>query len=928
MATRYWVGGSGTWDTTNTANWSATSGGAGGASVPTSADAVIINNNSIVTSTPYTITCSSGVCATLTTSITTSTKVVTLSGTLTVSGNVSIGAYTTQSLTALTLSPSTACSYTVSGASISLTGSLVFSGNVTYTLSISPTTQTITYVVNAGTINGSFGTNGTPSLTVAGGSVTTGGSNFSSVTVSGGTLTMSGALTCSTATVTGGTLARATYSLTCSSSFNCSGTTARAISGTGTNIILSGTGTVFSCDNATNLTLTNPQTIQLSNATATTKVANGPTTGDTASNTFTISNGGAAGTAYDITGAFLDLSITGAAAKNISNQTRKIYGNWSDGVNITYTAGPLATTFAATTTGKTAAFAGATADFPLIFDGVGGAWTLTWANTTTSVYSDITLTNGSLTFSGVNNFFKSLNSSNTNTRTLVLPSPGNTLTLSGTVPIDFTTGTNLTLTPGTGVIDCTNATATFNGGGKTFYIVRFINTALDAVNITGANTFNSLSTVARAAAGIGSITLFANQTCTNISLTGGGGTAASSRLFVKSDTLGTTRTISGSGGSRTAVQVDFRDITVASAFATLTLPGNCGGNTGITFPAAKTVYWKLTAGGNWSATAWAPTSGGTAVSTNFPLPQDTAVIDETGLTTGNTITINAAYNLPEINSTRTSTWTLAGSSNNTIYNNFLLSFPMTFSCSGTLTFGERGGFSDFQTNGVSVASLAGIVIESIGGTVTINSGLDMANDPLIVRRGTFRQFSDLTCGAITVESTATGFEGTASSTITCTDWTFPTTGPTLTIGNLHTISFSGTFAGGNKTSYFTVQPRNATSNTITGSNTFVQLSRPPVGSTLNFAASSTQTISAVGSFLTGGSTSGSRIFLRSTVSGTRFNLSKSSGTVNVNSLDIQDSNATGGAIWNAPTSNNNLNSGNNLGWIFGAIASTGFFMLF
>lgn len=46
MANRYWVGGTGTWDASNTANWSATSGGAGGASVPTSADGAIFNASS------------------------------------------------------------------------------------------------------------------------------------------------------------------------------------------------------------------------------------------------------------------------------------------------------------------------------------------------------------------------------------------------------------------------------------------------------------------------------------------------------------------------------------------------------------------------------------------------------------------------------------------------------------------------------------------------------------------------------------------------------------------------------------------------------------------------------------------------------------------------------------------------------------------
>lgn len=46
MANRYWRGGTGTWNSTNTTNWSATSGGAGGASVPTAADAVIFNASS------------------------------------------------------------------------------------------------------------------------------------------------------------------------------------------------------------------------------------------------------------------------------------------------------------------------------------------------------------------------------------------------------------------------------------------------------------------------------------------------------------------------------------------------------------------------------------------------------------------------------------------------------------------------------------------------------------------------------------------------------------------------------------------------------------------------------------------------------------------------------------------------------------------
>ena len=44
MAARYWIGGTGNWN--DTAHWSTTSGGVGGASVPTEADDVVFDSNS------------------------------------------------------------------------------------------------------------------------------------------------------------------------------------------------------------------------------------------------------------------------------------------------------------------------------------------------------------------------------------------------------------------------------------------------------------------------------------------------------------------------------------------------------------------------------------------------------------------------------------------------------------------------------------------------------------------------------------------------------------------------------------------------------------------------------------------------------------------------------------------------------------------
>jgi hypothetical protein len=79
--------------------------------------------------------------------------------------------------------------------------------------------------------------------------------------------------------------------------------------------------------------------------------------------------------------------------------------------------------------------------------------------------------------------------------------------------------------------------------------------------------------------------------------------------------------------------------------------------------------------------------------------------------------------------------------------------------------------------------------------------------------------------------------------------------------------------------------------------------------TLQLKAGTTNT---VGSFVTSGTT---MKYLQSTIPGTQATISDASGTDSVTYLSIQDSNATGGAVWDA-TSTTNFNAGNNTGWIF------------
>ena len=72
------------------------------------------------------------------------------------------------------------------------------------------------------------------------------------------------------------------------------------------------------------------------------------------------------------------------------------------------------------------------------------------------------------------------------------------------------------------------------------------------------------------------------------------------------------------------------------------------------------------------------------------------------------------------------------------------------------------------------------------------------------------------------------------------------------------------------------------------------------------------TTSTVGSFVTSGTT---LKYLQSTIPGTQATISDASGTDTVTYLSIQDSNATGGAAWDANNATN-VDAGNNTGWFF------------
>lgn len=98
-----------------------------------------------------------------------------------------------------------------------------------------------------------------------------------------------------------------------------------------------------------------------------------------------------------------------------------------------------------------------------------------------------------------------------------------------------------------------------------------------------------------------------------------------------------------------------------------------------------------------------------------------------------------------------------------------------------------------------------------------------------------------------------------------------------------------------------------------------------IGAPKSIIFSSTRTIT-INNTLTMTGSAGNLITITSSVGGSPFALSKSSGIVSCNYLSLQDSTATGGATWYAGANSTNV-SGNS-GWIFSAAPSANFFQLF
>lgn len=272
-----------------------------------------------------------------------------------------------------------------------------------------------------------------------------------------------------------------------------------------------------------------------------------------------------------------------------------------------------------------------------------------------------------------------------NTRTLDMGSGGLNISYGTDSTAGFVVKTSgYTLTSGTSTLTMAGASgAIISDGNLTFNNISFttmnnlvpklignstyINNSSTQSPITiTANNFTTAQTGANN--GLNSVILFSgisNLTITGTLTLGGvaaSGTAATRQMLMSLDTPVTVTAPAISS----LTDIDFSGIIAAgdSAPWSGTRLGNAGRNSGITFPAAKTVYWSNSSSGNiywYNSLNWAATSGGATSTANFPLPQDTAIFTDSFIGSLPTFWIGLNFCMPILDfSATTKSFTISG----------------------------------------------------------------------------------------------------------------------------------------------------------------------------------------------------------------------------------------------------------------------------
>ena len=593
---------------------------------------------------------------------------------------------------------------------------------------------------------------------------------------------------------------------------------------------------------------------------------------------------------------------------------------------MTYTLGngsSSAISFISTsTTVQTVDFAGKTSG-DVTYNGTGGSWQMTGTHNGSSGQAALTLTKGTLDTNGQTISMSTFDSDNSNTRVLTLGASALTFDRNALTQWDITTTTGLTFTANTASITLSGTTPTFTGGGLTYGGTVSL-TGSGTATITDSNTFANLTRTGTAVK-TSVFQLNADQTVTGtLTLSGN---SAINRLLVNSNTVGTARTITNTGATMTWSNVDFRDITLGTAYDASGITGksgDVGGNTNITFTTAANQYWKKGSSANWSASNWFTTSGGSTAG-RVPLPQDTAIFDANSVTAGS---VTITQDMSRIGSvdftgvTNTPTFTISVA---TIVNGSMtLVSGMTITESAGSTFTGRGSYT-LTTAGLSTTRDK--TLNAPGGTLTLQDNFTTTGD-IFLTNGTFNANNfDINAGGFFSNNSNTRVLTMGSGTFTLTgagtDWAFATTTNLTLNANTSTIKFTNnagstmTFAGGGMTynNVWFSRGANTSSITITGSNTFNNFKDDgSAAHSILFTAGTTTTVTT----WTVVGTSGNEITINSNTTATHALTKSGGGVISSDYLNIQHSVASPANTWyaGANSTDNQATATAGSGWTF------------
>jgi len=523
MANRFWVtGGTGDWNSTT--NWSTTSGGASGASVPGSGDAALLDaasGSGVVTldisPTIQTMTCT-GFTGTLafgtnTISLNSTGTIFTGALTMTVTGTPLIIA-TNSSATARTITPTAVTeANSISFRVTAGTGTLALSTgayrDLDFTDGTNPTGYAGAMSNAAPTIYGSFKASTGMTKTAGSGvftfAATSGTKTIATAGVTfdnpftfngvGGTWQLQDALTSGSArtcTLTNGSLDLNNFTLT-TGFFLASNSNIRSVAfGTG-NITLTGSGSaIWSMATATNFTYTGTPTVNCtySGAVGTRSITNG-NTGASGTETNSVSFNISAGTdivLFTATARVKNVNFTGFAGTLSGSSALLCYGNLTYSTGMTIAAATNPTIFGATSGTQLITTNGKTLDLPLSFNGAGGTFVFQDALTQGSTKA-FTVTNGTVQLKdSATSTVGAFATSGTNQKFLQSTSSGVQATLSqasGTVDTNYLTITDINATGGAtfNAYVTNNNVNAGNNTGWDFYLP--VNSIYDSLRLRG-----------------------------------------------------------------------------------------------------------------------------------------------------------------------------------------------------------------------------------------------------------------------------------------------------------------------------------------------------------------------------------------------------------------------------------------------------------